>query len=215
MGTIGMFQGVYYPGAISGFWYIILVDIAIRAYEDPNGSQNVRGLFQIPNVWYPVALVAFLCLISGGIIPGYISSVLFGYLYVRLHFEKWMPSALTGHKVESKLSCCRSDGCNCIGTRWIAASQTPGWGDDRRFFSAASMSSGGRVRNDRDEGGGGGNPTSNVAVFSGAGRVLGEGPPTPPPPTVDVESQDDPVQSHEVGHQPQAEQALRTDPFAE
>merc|ERR1719296_459444 len=55
---------VHMVASSRGFWPLILVSITQQSLQDPDGSTSFWGFVQIPNKWYPIALVGFFSLLN-------------------------------------------------------------------------------------------------------------------------------------------------------
>mmetsp|Transcript_14014 Transcript_14014/g.25338 ORF Transcript_14014/g.25338 Transcript_14014/m.25338 type:complete len:333 (-) Transcript_14014:2102-3100(-) len=67
--------------ASSGIWTILLALIAIECTSAPPGTKRKLFVFEIPTLYYPIAILVLFSLFSGGPNLAYILSVLVGYAY--------------------------------------------------------------------------------------------------------------------------------------
>lgn len=159
----------HYLSHNQGLWPLLMVVLSMQMLSDPEGVQNVWGVVQVPNKWYPAALVAFFCLLNQGIMWAFIAGIAVGYLaFVRpsLHIDRALPSISQVDRIEQKVcgghrSCwggswlpVSSRGCAPVRTAEPASQSGPVPGVWGRLSSTAS--------------------SGKFAVFSGAGNRLGE-----------------------------------------
>merc|ERR1719330_2207482 len=116
---------MYYYASSHGFWPLILVSITLQCLSDPQGSSNFWGFVQIPNKWYPIALVAFFCLING-LRPMWdlTAALVVGYGFVYLDGKRFMPAPSHAGWLEQRFPCCRGGHLSLLGASWIPATNT-------------------------------------------------------------------------------------------
>lgn len=160
---------------ISGLWPMIMVCLTLRCMSDPSGSTSFWGLVMIPNKFYPLALAAFFCLLSGmRALWDIFAAVAVGYAYPYLPIERMLPSRTCVSRLEQRL-CSGSRGC--LGGQWECCAAGAEYdATDRRY---ATLRDFGRPQTTSQQpqsaaqGGGGGG--SQFTAFSGSGNRLGDG----------------------------------------
>jgi Rhomboid family len=65
----------------SGIWLVLFGIIAMECVQAPAGTQRKLFLFQVPVLYYPIALLLFFTFISASFSLGYCISMAVGYLY--------------------------------------------------------------------------------------------------------------------------------------
>mmetsp|Transcript_134749 Transcript_134749/g.430562 ORF Transcript_134749/g.430562 Transcript_134749/m.430562 type:complete len:344 (+) Transcript_134749:62-1093(+) len=198
-------QPQYFVAGSQGLWPLIIADLTISLLGDPNGSTSFWGLVTVPNKWYPIALVSFFCVLSG-LKPLWdmIAAVMVGYAYMYFTLERFMPSPSRAAKLE-RIGCCRQGRFSLLGAPWVAATSTPGFGDDPADRRYATLSDFGRTSGQQltTQGGGGrsaGGGGGPFQAFSGAGITLGDGSADATPPMASA-----PPQQREEEMQPVAQ----------
>lgn len=176
---------MFAPFSNKGLWPLIIVLLTLRMMSDPNGSSSVYGMFQIPNKWYPVGLVAVFCLISGpSILWNFVAALAIGYGYPFARFDRLMPSKVRISRIEQR--CCQGGRCNLLSTSWVPATSTAAYEvetGDRRYATLSDFgrtSTGGsqlsvQGRNVQPDSSGGGGGGGNFTAFAGSGNRLGDG----------------------------------------
>lgn len=170
----GNFNGLRYEyQPMKGLWPLVMVNLTLTSLSDPDGSSSLWGLVQIPNKWYPIALVGFFSLLNGMKIQWSIAcAVAIGYAYPKLRLERCLPSRTKADRLEQR--CCANGRCGFLErltkASWVPASSTSDFGADTGrgggFWggsaeeSPAPSSSGGRG--------------GNFTAFAGSGNRLGE-----------------------------------------
>lgn len=172
-GTFNETRYMYQP--LRGLWPLIMVCLTLNSLSDPDGTSSFWGLMQIPNKWYPIALVAFFSLLNGMSIQwSILCAVAVGYAYPKLRLERFLPSRTKADRLEQR--CCANGRCGCLErltkASWVPASDTSDFGADsgrgggwwggslEDSASPAPSSGGGRG--------------GSFTAFAGAGNRLGE-----------------------------------------
>lgn len=125
---------------IQGLWPVALVCLTAKCLADPAGSQSFWGLAQIPNKWYPLALVGFFCLINKQIMWNFAAALAVGYGYSYMPIERLLPSRVQASAVERR--CCCARWRRCFGALWVAAADTAGYeteSGDRRYATLSDF----------------------------------------------------------------------------
>jgi len=78
-----------------GLWPLVMVCITLRSLADSEGQTSFFGLVQIPNKWYPIALVGFFSLISMSLRWNLVVAVALGYGYPFLRLDRCRPRRLS------------------------------------------------------------------------------------------------------------------------
>jgi len=213
MFVAGFYDGGYWDQSSVGLWPLIMVVLTARCLSDPQGSSSFWGLVQIPNKWYPLALVAFFSLLNGmRIMWNFIAALVIGYTYHIARYERFLPSKVRAARLENRC-CCRGGRCGVLcgilSDGWIPATNTPGFEAEsgtRRYATLgdfASSGSGSQLTSQNNtqppsSGGGGG---GNFTAFAGSGNRLGDGSEAPPasPPTSTPAPSAPPAPSTEQG----------------
>jgi len=206
--VLGMLLYVPWEQSSVGLWPLIMVVLTARCLSDPQGSSSFWGLVQIPNKWYPLALVAFFSLLNGmQIMWNFIAALVIGYTYHIVRYERVLPSKVRVARFEAR--CCQGGRCGILSAGWIPATNSPGFeveSGTRRYATLgdfASSGSGSQLTSQNNtqppsSGGGGG---GNFTAFAGSGNRLGDGSEAPPasPPTPTPAPSAPPAPSTEQG----------------
>jgi len=184
MFILGMFFYGPWEQANVGLWPLIMVVLTARCMSDPQGSSSFWGLVQIPNKWYPLALVAFFSLLNG-MRPmwNFMAALVIGYTYHIVRYERFLPSKVRVATLEAR--CCRGCRCGILGAGWIPTTNTPGFeveSGSRRFVTHGDFAGSGSQlasQNNTQPPSGGGDG-GNFTAFAGCGNRLGDGSEAPP-----------------------------------
>lgn len=184
-GTIAEYA--YWDNANVGLWPLIMVLLTVRSLSDPQGSTSFWGFVMIPNKWYPIALTAFFCVLSGmQILWNFVAALVVGYTYQYLHYDRLLPSRTRVAKLEG-CGPCRSGRCGVLGASWVFANSTAGFEVEtgsRRYATLSDFAAGGggqqltaqgRNLQPSSSGSSGGAGAGHFTAFSGSGNRLGEG----------------------------------------
>eukprot|EP00443_Scrippsiella_acuminata_P073245 CAMPEP_0115564522 /NCGR_PEP_ID=MMETSP0271-20121206/102597_1 /TAXON_ID=71861 /ORGANISM="Scrippsiella trochoidea, Strain CCMP3099" /LENGTH=205 /DNA_ID=CAMNT_0002998771 /DNA_START=201 /DNA_END=815 /DNA_ORIENTATION=+ len=80
----------------TGLWPLVMVNLTLHLLADPQGSTSFWGLAQIPNKWYPLALVGIFSLINGfRIMWDFVAALIVGYGYAYAALTAWVPATTT------------------------------------------------------------------------------------------------------------------------
>jgi len=112
----------YYATANQGLWPLLMVVMSMQMLNNPEGATSFWGIVQIPNKWYPVALVGFFCLLNQGCMWNLIAGISVGYVgYIRpsLLIDRFLPSTVQLGRIEQRL--CRQR-YSCLGGSWLPVS---------------------------------------------------------------------------------------------
>merc|ERR1740123_40492 len=192
MFILGMFYDGPWEHSSVGLWPLIMVVLTARCLSDPQGSSSFWGLVQIPNKWYPLALVAFFSLLNGfQIMWNLIAALVIGYTYHIAKYERFLPSKVRLARLEAR--CCRGGAISCLSAAWVPATNTPGFeveSGTRRYATLgdfASSGTGSQLTSQNNQNttqpsssGGGGGGGGNFTAFAGSGNRLGDGSEAPP-----------------------------------
>jgi len=206
MFVLGMFFDGPWEHSSVGLWPLIMVVLTARCLSDPQGSSSFWGLVQIPNKWYPLALVAFFSLLNGmQIMWNFIAALVIGYTYHIVRYERLLPAKVRLASLEAR--CFQGGRCGILGAGWIPATNTPGFEVDsgsRRYATLgdfAGSSSGTQLASQNNTqppssvvGSG-----SNFVAFAGSGNRLGDGSEAPPASTPTPAPSAPPAPSTEQG----------------
>lgn len=165
----------YFYQNIAGLWPLLVVIITLRCLADPQGSTNFFGVVQIPNIWYPAALVGFFCLLSGLAIRWeFVAALVIGYSYSYARYDRLLPGRLRATRIEQRCRCAGGR-CGFLGGAWVALEAEPG---DRRYADLSDFGRTGQPAASSDSGRAARSQgSSTFTVFAGSGNRLGDGGP--------------------------------------
>lgn len=203
----GTFTELHYWGnRWGGLWPLIIVCLTLRMLGDPTGSTSFWGLVQIPNKWYPVAIVCFFCLLSGmRVLWELVAALAIGYAdpWIKLEQRLLIVRGCASRLEQTCFGCCVRGGF--LGASWVAAPNAQAgasWAsreDDGRYSNLSDfgrsgggqqLSAQGRTVQAGGSGGGG-----SFTAFAGSGNRLGSNEGGSTQPFVEMQ---EPRQAHEA-----------------
>lgn len=148
----------------AGVWAIIVMNISQRSTEYPETEINLWG-FPIKYKFLPFVLVGLNCLMAQTLLLDMVSAVAIGLLYKRLRMDYFNLRPNAAMKFEKLFPCCR---IWKHGGPWLAPPTAGGL--IQGLYNDLSNFAGQQVNVPLQRG-------PDVALFSGEGTRLGEGPP--------------------------------------
>jgi len=159
-----------------GLWPLVMVCLTLRSLADAEAQTSFFGLVQIPNKWYPIALVGFFCLMSMSLQWNLVVALALGYAYPILRLDRCMPRRTRVNGLERR--CCSSGRCGFAGGSWIAATATAAYEvetGDRRYAGLTDFAGGYQNSSQQQQETAPASSTpSNFTAFAGSGNRLGE-----------------------------------------